>query len=49
MKKEEYSPFEQDGKIYNLYDMPDGFVIKGNLYLSGSELMQLPDLSKVIV
>lgn len=44
-----YLPYEQDGKTYNLYDMPDGFVIKGNVYLENKNLKELPDLSKVIV
>ncbi len=41
--------FEQDGKTYNLYDLPDGFVIKGDINLSRRDLTELPDLSKVIV
>lgn len=41
--------FEQDGKVYNLYNLPDGFVIKGNLRLIGLGLTELPDLSKVRV
>ena len=41
--------FEQDGKIYNLYDLPDGFVIEGDVDLSYKELTELPDLSKVTV
>ena len=40
---------KQDGKFYDLYDLPDGFVIKGDLDLSGKGLTKLPDLSKVIV
>ena len=40
---------KQDGKFYDLYDLPDGFVIKGDLDLSGKGLTELPDLSKVIV
>ena len=47
-----YLEFEQDGVKYNLYDMPDGFVIKGDLDLEdleGCGISKLPDLSKVIV
>ena len=40
---------KQDGKFYDLYDLPDGFVIKGDLDLSDKGLTKLPDLSKVIV
>ncbi|MBQ9270858.1 MAG: hypothetical protein IJ218_01145 [Alphaproteobacteria bacterium] len=40
---------KQDGKCYNLYDLPDGFVIKGDFDLSDKGLTKLPDLSKVIV
>jgi len=48
-KGTKYLPFEQDGKIYNLYDMPKGFVIKGNLDLINKGLTKLPDLSEVVV
>jgi hypothetical protein len=41
--------FEQDGKIYNLYDLPDGFVVEGNLSLRNKHLTELPDLSEVVV
>ncbi|MBQ9271561.1 MAG: hypothetical protein IJ218_04795 [Alphaproteobacteria bacterium] len=41
--------FKQDGKLYDLYDLPEGFVIKGDLNLSDKGLTKLPDLSKVIV
>ena len=41
--------FEQDGKTYSLYDLPDGFVIEGRVNLSCKGLTELPDLSKVIV
>ena len=44
-----YLPFEQDGQAYNLYDMPKGFVIKGDLNLKREYLHELPDLSHVIV
>ena len=44
-----YLPFEQDGKTYNLYDLPKGFVIEGDLDLSNKGLTELPDLSEVVV
>ncbi|MBR1825399.1 MAG: hypothetical protein IJ770_02320 [Alphaproteobacteria bacterium] len=44
-----YLEFEQDGVKYNLYDMPKGFVVKGNLDLRGKDLTELPDLSDVVV
>lgn len=40
---------EQDGKTYNLYEMPKGFVIKGDVMLATRDLAELPDLSEVIV
>ncbi len=40
---------KQDGQIWDLNDLPDGFVIKGDLDLSGKGLEKLPDLSKVTV
>ena len=49
IKGRKYLPFEQDGETYNLYDMPKGFVIKGNLDLSNKSLTELPDLSEVVV
>lgn len=44
-----YLPLEQDGETYNLYEMPYGFVIKGDLDLNFKDLTELPDLSGVIV
>ena len=44
-----YISIKQNGKTYNLYDLPDGFMIKGNVDLSNKGLTKLPDLSKVIV
>ena len=44
-----YLPFKQGVKIYNLYNMPKGFVIKGNLDLWNKGLTELPDLSEVVV
>ncbi len=49
LNNDKYLPYEQDGKTYNLYDMPDGFIIRGNVDLKDKELTELPDLSKVIV
>ena len=49
LEGKKYLPFEQDGKTYNLYDMPKGFVIKGSLNLSGKGLTELPDLSALKV
>ncbi|MBR1826009.1 MAG: hypothetical protein IJ770_05430 [Alphaproteobacteria bacterium] len=46
---EKYLEFEQDGVKYNLYDMPKGFVVKGDLDLSNKGLTELPDLSDVVV
>ena len=40
---------KQDGKVWDLFDLPEGFVIKGDLDLSGKGLEKLPDLSKVTV
>jgi hypothetical protein len=44
-----YLEFKQDGVTYNLYEMPNGFVIKGDLNISFENLAELPDLSGVIV
>ena len=41
--------FEQDGKTYNLYSLPDDFTIKGDVNLSNQGLSELPNLSKVKV
>ena len=46
---EKYRAFEQDGVTYNLYEMPSGFVIKGDLDLAVEGLTELPDLSEVTV
>ena len=40
---------KQDGQIWDLNDLPEGFVIKGDLDLSDKKLEELPDLSKVTV
>ena len=49
LETKKYLAFKQDGITYNLYDMPKGFVIKGNLDLSDKGLTELPDLSEVVV
>jgi len=41
--------FEQDGVLYDLYNLPDGLVIKDDLDISGLGLIDLPDLSKITV
>ena len=41
--------FEQDGVTYDLYDLPKGFVIKGDVDLREWGLSELPDLSEVTV
>lgn len=47
--KEDFT-FEQDGKIYNLYDLPKDFVeFKGNLDLFERGIKELPDLSNVVI
>ena len=40
---------KQNGQIWDLNDLPDGFVIKGDLDLSDKKLEKLPDLSKVTI
>ena len=41
--------FEQDGQKYDLFNLPENFVIWGDVWLSNKGLSKLPDLSKVIV
>ncbi len=41
--------FTQDGKKYNLYNLPAGLVIRGDLNLSNMGLTKLPDMSKCTV
>jgi hypothetical protein len=41
--------FKQDGRYYDLYNLPKGFVYKGTLDLSGMKLTKLPDLSEIEV
>ena len=40
---------QQDGKYYDIYHLPKGFVVKGNLDFRGEDITELPDLSDVIV
>jgi len=40
---------QQDGKLYDIYNLPKNFVINGDLDLSDMELEKLPDLSTVTV
>lgn len=40
---------KQDGKLWDIYNLPRGFVVKGNLNLRAQGLKELPDLSAVIV
>ena len=49
VKVKQFLGFEQDGQFYNLYDLPDDFVIEGDLDLSNLNLTELPDLSRVEV
>ncbi len=39
----------QDGQYYDVFHLPKGFVVKGDLDLSGLQLTELPDLSTVTV
>lgn len=39
----------QDGVCYDIYDLPENFVVKGDLVLRGMNLTALPDLSHVVV
>lgn len=49
MKNEQKRYFFQDGKKYDLFNLPKGFIINGNIDLSHMDLTELPDLSTVIV
>ena len=40
---------KQDGKYYDIFNLPKGFVVNGNLDLGSMELTELPDLSDVVV
>lgn len=39
----------QNGKYYNVYDLPHGFVFSGNMDLSYAGLRHLPDMRSVII
>ena len=41
--------WHQDGEYYDIFNLPKGFVIKGNLKLSDRDMTELPDLSAVTV
>ena len=41
--------FKQDGKLYDLFNLPKNFVLKGNVNLISTELEKLPDFSTVTV
>ncbi len=40
---------EQKGKYYNIYDLPKGFIYRGNMDLSYAGLTQLPDMRTVTI
>ena len=40
---------QQDGQYYDIYHLPEGFVVKGDLNFSDQDITELPDLSSVIV
>ncbi|MDW2995412.1 MAG: PcfJ domain-containing protein [Alphaproteobacteria bacterium] len=40
---------KQDGKYYDIFHLPRGFVVHGNLDLSDMDLTMLPDMSNVVV
>ena len=40
---------EQDGEYYNLFHLPRGFVLRGDLDLSYMDLTELPDMSTVTI
>lgn len=48
-ENEPFLPLLQNGKTYNLYNLPKGFVIEGDVIITSSHLTELPDLSEVIV
>ncbi|MBO4294998.1 MAG: hypothetical protein J5896_06110 [Alphaproteobacteria bacterium] len=41
--------FSQDGKVWDVDNLPEGFVIKANINFSKSDMNKLPDLSRVSV
>ena len=40
---------QQDGKYYDIFHLPKGFVVKGDLDFLGADITELPNLSDVIV
>ena len=40
---------QQDGKLWDIYNLPKGFVVRGNIDLREQDLTELPDLSDVTV
>ena len=40
---------KQDGKYYDIFNLPKGFVVKGDLNLRSMELTELPDLSTITI
>ncbi len=40
---------QQDGKLWYIFNLPKGFVVRGGINLSKQELTELPDLSDVVV
>lgn len=40
---------KQDGKIWDIFKLPKGFVVKGDLNLGEQKLTELPDLSTIVV
>ena len=41
--------FYQDGHKYNIYDLPQGFIVKGNISFSYRHLYKLPNMSNIII
>ena len=41
--------FVQDGQKYDIFNLPNGFVVKGNLDISNMGLNCLPNLSTIVV
>lgn len=49
MKNEQKRFFTQDGKEYDVFNLPENFVVKGDINISDMNLEKLPDLSTVVV
>lgn len=49
MRNEQKRYFIQDGKKYDVFNLPKNFVVKGNIDISDMDLTELPDLSTVVV